>query len=259
MFYLRVFLFSTKLFFNSTRMITPDIPSTVSFANDQSVPNHFKAFTNFMNIQSKVHADKPFARYYSNTGFKTLSYSQIDCVATNLACKWAKDAQNTRIVSFINDHSVNYLIVMLAMMKLRVTMMALSPRNSEAATVDLLEKTQSKLLVANVKYETIAKSVALQVPDVKVIILESLDLDTLIKEPLNPDHETLLNTDFSDNDIEKNALIIHSSGSTAFPKPIYLSNRYLFNMVNSFHININYKEGLNKIDENDAFLSCAPL
>lgn len=233
--------------------------STVSFTSGQSVPHHFKAFTNFIDNQCRTHADKPFANYYSNDDYKTLSYAQVNLLAINLACKWAKDAQNTEVVSFISDHSVNYLIVMLAMMKLRVTMMAVSPRNSEAADVSLLEKTRSKLLVANVKYESIAKSVAAQVPGVKVILLEPLDINALIKEPLNPDHEKLLNTDFSDTDIESSALIIHSSGSTAFPKPIYLSNRYLFNLLNLFHININPEKGLASIDETDAFLSCAPL
>ncbi|KAG2211209.1 hypothetical protein INT47_006328 [Mucor saturninus] len=236
-----------------------ELDPSVSFSNGLSVPNHFKAFTNFMNVQSKIHADKPFASYYHNESFKDLSYSQVNCMATNLACKWAKDAQNTEVLSFISDHGVNYLIVMLAMMKLRVTMMAISPRNSEAANVSLLEKTKSKLLIANVKYENIAKSVSAQVPGVKLIVLEPLDINALSEEPLNPDHQKLLNTTFSDSDIEKSALIIHSSGSTAFPKPIYLSNRYLFNMINLTHFNINDKEGLDNLDDTDCFLSCGPL
>lgn len=233
--------------------------SSISFSNGAFVSNHYKAFTNYMNTQSKIHADKTFANYYYNGNFKDLSYSQIDLVATNLACKWAKDAENTEVISFISDHSVNYLIVMLAMMKLRVTMMAISPRNSEAASVNLLEKTNSKLMVVNVKYENIAKSVAAQVPGVKLIVLEPLDIDALLEEPLNPNHQKLLNTSFSDSDKEKSALIIHSSGSTAFPKPIYLSNRYLFNLINLTHININDKNGLENLNDTDCFLSCGPL
>lgn len=239
-----------------------NIPSEVSFANGQSVPEYFKAFTNYMNSQCQIHAHRPFARYHTKNGFNTLTYAHVDRLATNLACKWAKDAKNTEVISFISDHTINYLIVMLVMQKLRITMMALSPRNSEVANVNLLGKTKSKLLVANVKYEDIAKASSAQIPSVKVIIVEPLDIETLVQEPLDPNHTTLLDYQFSDEDISKDALIIHSSGSTAFPKPIYLSNRYLFNMINCFHIkqfNVNEKEGLDNIDENDSFFSCAPL
>jgi acyl-CoA synthetase (AMP-forming)/AMP-acid ligase II len=240
-------------------MPTASVPSTVSLASGPSVVDYYKAFINYINNQCKIHADKVFARYYSQGGFKSLTYAQVDLLATNLACKWANDAKISKVVSFIADHTVTYLIIMLAMLKMRVTMMAISPRNSEAADANLLEKTQSKLLVAHVKYENVARAAAAQVSGVKVLILNPLDIDELLKEPLNPDYENLLDLDFSDEDRAKDALIIHSSGSTSFPKPIYLSNRYLFNMISYFHITLNGEDDEKHIDENDAFLSCAPL
>jgi acyl-CoA synthetase (AMP-forming)/AMP-acid ligase II len=184
-------------------------PSSVSFSRGDSTATYFKAFTNFMTAQTKLHADKPFARYLSNGEYKSLSYADVDRIATNLACSWAKDAQSTEVVSFISDHTINYLIVMLALLKLRVTLMALSPRNSEAADIDLLEKTQSKLLLSNVKYEEVAKGASSKVNGVKLILLEPLNIEALAKEPLNPDHSKILDTNFSDADISKSALIIH--------------------------------------------------
>lgn len=162
-----------------------------------------------MNQQTKMHSNKVFARYYSKGEYKTLTYADVDRLAINLACKWAKDAQGTEVVSFISDHSINYMIVMLAVMKLRITMLAISPRNSEAADVNLLEKTQSKLLIANVRYESIAKAAVSQVSGVKLIVIPPLDIEALVKEPLNPNYQQILNFDFSDEDILKPALIIH--------------------------------------------------
>lgn len=209
-----------------------------------------------MDCQTIIHGDKPFVRYYADGGFNTLTYSQVDRIATNLACKWADKVKGTDVVSYIGDHGVDYLILMLAVMKLRITLLAISPRNSEAAVINLLEKTHSKVLITSEKYETLAKSSAAHVSGVQVILGDSLEIATLVQEPLNPDHAHLLNKEFSDEDITKSALIIHSSGSTAFPKPIYLSNRYLFNMINAFH---HVLDDDNRINENDTFLSCTPL
>ncbi|KAK4510075.1 uncharacterized protein ATC70_006244 [Mucor velutinosus] len=234
-------------------------PTNVSFALGQSVPQHFKAFTNYMNQQAKMHADKVFARYYSNGEYKAMTYADIDRLAINLACKWSKDAKDIEVVSFISDHSLNYMIVMLAIMKLRITMLAISPRNSEAADVNLLEKTQSKLLIANVKYESIAKAAVSQVPGVKLIVIPPLDIEALLKEPINPSYQQILDLEFSDEDILKPALIIHSSGSTAFPKPIYLSNRYLFNVMSCFEILVNSKDHLESLTEKDVALPSVPL
>lgn len=174
-----------------------------------------------------------------------------------MACKWPPAAQNTKVVSFLSDHTVRHLIVTLAMLKLRVTMMTISPRNSEATAANLLEKTQCKLLVVHDKYEVIARAAAAQCFDVKVVILEGFDIEAMLKEPRDPDRDTLLNLNFSDEDMAKDALIIHSSGTTAFPKPICLSNRYLFNLLNWLHITLNTEDSY--MDGNDCFLSCAPL
>ncbi|CEP11935.1 hypothetical protein [Parasitella parasitica] len=240
-------------------MSTLNAPAHVNFALGQSVAHHFKAFTNYMNKQTEMHANKAFARYDSNGVFKTLTYADIDRLATNLACKWASDAQGTEVVSFISDHSINYMIVLLAVMKLRITLLAISPRNSEAADVNLLEKTQSKLLIANAKYESTAKEVVSQVSGVKLIVIPPLDIEAMIKEPLNPDYKQILNLEFSDEDILKPALIIHSSGSTAFPKPIYLSNRYLFNVMNNFELLVNANDKMESLTDKDVFLPAVPL
>ncbi|KAI7906054.1 uncharacterized protein BX663DRAFT_428813 [Cokeromyces recurvatus] len=239
--------------------MSANIQSDVSFLDGYTVTDHFKAFINYLNAQSKVHDDKVFARYYSDGRYKTLTYAQIDHLSTNLACKWVKNAVNANVISLICDHSVTYLIIMIAIMKLRVTMMAVSTRNSEAAITNLLEKTNSKLFIADEKYSAIASAAASNVPNVKIITITFLDIDTLLKEPLNPDYKQLLDMSFSDDDKEKSALIIHSSGSTSFPKPIYLSNRYLLNMLRCYHLIVNAKEGLEKITDKDVMLTCAPL
>lgn len=239
-------------------MVSPNIPSTISFSNGQSVSNYYKSFTNFMNIQSQIYSHLPFAIYDSNKGFKSLSYSTVDRLATNLACKWHKYINQAEVVSFVSDHNVDYLIVVLAVMKLRVTLMLISPRNSKNAAISLLEKTKSKLLITSTKYEPMAKFIAETIPDTKVITVDFMDIQTMIKEPLNPDHKICLNTEFTEEDIRKSVLILHSSGSTSFPKPLYFSNQYVFNLINYYKLDVVTK-GLGDFGETDSCLSCVPL
>jgi long-subunit acyl-CoA synthetase (AMP-forming) len=189
--------------------MTIEIPATINLANGQSIPNYFKAFVNYMNTLCKIHADKPLAHYFINSSFESLKYCQADRIATNLACKWDKDTKITEVVSYLGDHNIDYLITMMALLKLRVTMMAISPRNSEAAAINLLEKTQSKLLIANTKYESLARAAAAKISGVQVLVVDNLDIPNLVKEPLSPAHESLLDYTFSEEDLTKSALIIH--------------------------------------------------
>jgi hypothetical protein len=52
---------------------------------------------------------------------------------------------------------------------------------------------------------------------------------------------------------------LFSSGSTAFPKPIYLSNRYLLRMTRAFPLMNSSSEGAESFNENDSILTCVPL
>lgn len=185
------------------------MPSVVEFSSEQSANNHCKAFINLFRIKCKLNSDRIFARYYSNNAYKTLTYAECDRITTNLACKWAAKGKGVECISLIGDHSVDYLIVMLALLKLRSTLLAVSPRNSEPAIINLLEKTNSKLFLATAKHESIAQSAAAKVGGVEVIIIEPLNIEELLLEPLVPEHDKLLDLEFTDADLEKAALIIH--------------------------------------------------
>lgn len=184
-------------------------PERVSFTNGQYVSDHFKSFTNYVSQQSQLYADTIFARYYFNESFKTVTYSEVERIATNLACKWPQDVKDTKVVAYLSDHNADGLIVMLALMKLQVIMLAVSSRNSHAADVNLLKETKSKLLIASAKYQTIAEAIAIDVPGVNVILLDSFDIETLKKEQLHDRHQDILNYNFNDSDITHDALIIH--------------------------------------------------
>ncbi|KAI8355141.1 hypothetical protein BD560DRAFT_484452 [Blakeslea trispora] len=232
----------------------------IDFASGQALSNHFKAFTHLLTHQSNVYSDHVFVRYMSKDRvFKTLTYAQVDRLATNLACQWQHYAAATEVIAYISEHNISYLIVMVALLKLRRTMMAISPRNSEAAITNLMQKTQAKVIIADAKYGSISENAIHELEGVELIIVKPLDIELLLQEPLHTSHNQFIDTTFSDADIHKDALIIHSSGTTSFPKPIYLSNQYLFHLMTPLHLTLPFAKGLEPLSSTDVMLSCGPL
>lgn len=176
---------------------------------DQSSVNYYKSFVNFVSIQSKLHADRVFARYPFNNTFKTLTYSEVDRITTNLACEWSEKGKGVDVISYISDNGVDYLLTMIALMKLRSVLLAVSPRNSEAAIVNLLEKTGSKILFTSPKYEAIAKASVANLNGVSIEVLQPFDINALLNQPLNVQHKEIINAEFDDTHLDSPALIIH--------------------------------------------------
>lgn len=184
-------------------------PPTVSFKDIDTPPNYFKSIINFVNVQTQLYPNNPFIRYMSNDRSKSLTYAEADRITTNLACSWFSDVQNTDPVAFIGDLNAPYLLTMLAFMKLRITLLCISPRNSITANVNLLEKTKCRLLFSESRFQAIAQGTVEKMDGTKAIVLAPMDIDTLRNEPLNPDYKRILNLKFTHEDIDKSVLILH--------------------------------------------------
>ncbi|ORZ00285.1 hypothetical protein BCR43DRAFT_540226 [Syncephalastrum racemosum] len=236
---------------------------TVSNAIEQLVfqySEHY-ALINVLEKQFARFSDNVFAWYTPPSGddYKSLTYGQIDHLATNVACQWAKDVKGVDTVGFIADHSINYLIAMLAFMKLRVTFMALSPRNSLAANVNLIQKTGSNFIASTAKYEDMIRSVAAECGNCHIHVIPTFDIDAILSEPRNPQADNILDSKYGPEDIEKIAMVIHSSGSTSFPKPIRLSNRFWFCAIQSVNMQVKTDSPELGPEPTDVILSCLPL
>ncbi|KAI9243384.1 hypothetical protein BY458DRAFT_569237, partial [Sporodiniella umbellata] len=197
-----------------------------------STIRHYKSFVNLWKDKSKTFADRVFLRYPSNGLFKTLTYSQVDHITTNLACQWSEKCQNTKVISYLGEHKVDYLLIFIALLKLRSVLFNLSPRNPAGTVAYLLKKTESSVLFSSKKLEPLAREAADHLGNVSVNVIEPLDIEALVNEPLNKDYKKTLDFKFSDEDIKKPVLILHSSGSTSMPKLVIYSQE---NFLTSLH------------------------
>ncbi|KAI9485212.1 MAG: hypothetical protein EXX96DRAFT_598211 [Benjaminiella poitrasii] len=176
---------------------------------------------NVFEKQAQKYADQVYVRYYGRIdggkhGYKNLTYAEVDRVATNLACQWKNLTKGYKTIAFIADQSVQYFLCVLACLKLRLTFLALSPRNSEAAVANLLTKTDCHFLFTTNKYASLAKSACAQVENTTCEVLPSFDLCGRLKQPLNPMASKILDKNFSEKDIEEIVAIIHSYHMSGF-------------------------------------------
>lgn len=191
-------------------------------------PSHYHAFINLFRhlvTQYETHA----CIYYQgnrSTSFHCLTFGQVDHISTNLACHWAPflpanggGHNNHMPVGFLADHSVDYFICFLAILKLRIPFLALSPRNSNVAIAHLLEKSKARFLLSSKKYDLKATDACdlvnkQQCNDGNTLIIShqlfsTLDLEELLEDPLHRDASSIVNTRFTQEDEDMPVLYTH--------------------------------------------------
>jgi acyl-CoA synthetase (AMP-forming)/AMP-acid ligase II len=164
----------------------------------------------------------------------SLTYHEVDIITTNLARRLQNEYDlQGQAVAYLADHSIQYGLFLIALVKLECRIMLLSPKNSKAAIVDLMERTDTKFLLHNRRFEKEANAVIDQIDGAASFIAFDVDIEKF-KELDNEAQSIPFMDDSSENQTEKIAFIIHSSGTTGFPKPIYLSNRYMVHLLNRY-------------------------
>lgn len=167
---------------------------------------------------------------YPSTGIEYVNYTarQLDIFAFRAAQHYAqKIPQRTassdpeRVVALLGSSTFDYFITTLALSKLGHTVLFLSTRLSMAGYKSLLETTGASHLVIEDGFKDVARTLSenitgLQTHDIADKIMYSGDpleqarIDTRLDRQMNPTEE-----------VNKVAWIIHSSGLTGPPKPIY--------------------------------------
>ena len=171
--------------------------------------------------------------------FKSLTYGQVNRIANHYAYEWKSDLQGQHCVGFLADEPVFSLLGMLAIFKLRKTVFNISTRNSEKAIIHMLAQTSTKCLITSKKYISVAQACAAKIPNLTIKIL-----DTVIPSQLSPESRSNSVIGPCCDKHDDVVLITHSSGSTAFPKIIHVTNKCLL-----FYITETLKEHLINIDE----------
>ncbi|OJT05247.1 hypothetical protein TRAPUB_3954 [Trametes pubescens] len=127
--------------------------------------------------------------------------------------------------------ALSYIFIEMAIMSLGYTAFPLSPRNLPVVTAHLLEKTGVSQLYASedAAMQGSAKAAAklLEEKGLHVDLLPMIKPEEWVSLPAGVEPFSL--ADIADTDV---TVILHSSGTTAFPKPIPITRRGLINLSN---------------------------
>ncbi|KAI8377316.1 hypothetical protein BD560DRAFT_488260 [Blakeslea trispora] len=203
---------------------------------------YFKSltFSNFITTKLKEFKDNIFIRSRSEDGqTKLMTYGQVDNFTSKLACclyndikaKYGIQLGKDVTVAIFNTHCVSSFLLIVALIKIKCKMLMISPRNSPEAVKSLIEKTKCCLCFAGPLFVDSVSSVpAALFPCSRYYELLNQpdgmsEKEIAFMEKFNSHQQEEL------NDI---VAIIHSSGTTAFPKAIQLSNRYMLFLAQAF-------------------------
>lgn len=165
---------------------------------------------------------------YPRTGTEYVDYPlrQLDIYAFRVAKDTgaripprASSSETPAVIALLGPSDLNYLVTLLALTKLGHSILFLSTRISLEAYASLLEKTQSKHIFIHESFKDTAAELKERLPDLDI---SEIPTQASYDYPIVEDVDTNLTPNL---DLEKESkyisFIIHSSGSTGLPKPIF--------------------------------------
>lgn len=217
----------------STSQMSLPAPQGVSSPTFKAPPlDGSLTFPELLDYNAIHSAKHPLFRYddLDNGGFHTISWEEGAAAVHTAGYYFKKHIHGEAPVTvgiLANTNSITYFAVITGLMRLGFTPFPISPRNSAAAVTHLLKSTNCRHLVVgqDVSLQKVADTVCHQFweadVDNKITTIPMPCFSDLFStkpgsyEPLPP-----VRPDWS-----QTALIMHSSGTTRFPSPIYTTHK----------------------------------
>ncbi|EKG10532.1 AMP-dependent synthetase/ligase [Macrophomina phaseolina MS6] len=205
-----------------------------SDSEPETIPPEPRTVDELMRSRSRTDPDLPLISYPSS-GIEYVDYTprQLDVFAYRVAQKYNESIpqrtssnEKPAVIGLLGPSNLEYLVTMLALTKLGHTVMFMSTRISQEAHASLLNATGSRHMVIDKSFaDMVAALKRDNIPDLAVIpiagaesynqpVTAADDVDTRMDQHLDPEIEQA-----------HVAWIIHSSGSTGLPKPIFQTQR----------------------------------
>jgi acyl-CoA synthetase (AMP-forming)/AMP-acid ligase II len=185
--------------------------------------------------QSQSHPNEPILAYPNEHGeYVEYTYRQLDIFAFRVAQKYAgiipqrqSSSEKERVVGLLGASNLDYFITVLALSKLGFTVLFLSTRISNIAYQSLLEGTSSCHLLVDSSFTEIAKDLQVKIPS---LVVGEIAPSSVFQSALANERNTRLDKNLNPEvEATKISWIIHSSGSTGLPKPIYQTHQAALN------------------------------
>lgn len=173
----------------------------------------YGSFINYFYKLSKKFSKNPCAYYQDLNSdgsivVRTLTFEQVDRISSNLACTLYPSLNGNSVLSLMENHSVYYYILTLAIYKLQIPLLLLSTRNSPKSACELVKEAGAQTLIYGRSYQHIRDKLIKEV-DIKYLEVPDINISEMIMLPLNPYSNQILEINFTSADLLKTILIVH--------------------------------------------------
>ncbi|KAI0239334.1 hypothetical protein L0F63_003969 [Massospora cicadina] len=191
--------------------------------------NQFITFLQGVTIEV---GDKVALRHPIDGKFNDLTYHQmwdtVDTIAHQLGMRLHAFSGSAEVtVGYVANSHVTYILNLLALLKLGVTPVLLSPRSSAEDQIQLLQASNARAILFDEENRHVAQLAKTQIPNLIQIDLIYIGVDLEVKQPRLG---TLGGS-------ERVIMMLHSSGTTNLPKLIKMSNRYALSIIRRLRLN----------------------
>ncbi|KXN66859.1 acetyl-CoA synthetase-like protein, partial [Conidiobolus coronatus NRRL 28638] len=161
---------------------------------------------------------------YINLSFE--EFYNIGCNSAKYFYSQLSDIKlsNGRNVGLLSYSDSNYLFNIIGLMNVNAIPLLISPRNSIEAIIHLLKESNSHALIYQEYFNDVVDKIKTEIPNIKFIRRWSAEYpSSLAAEKYN----VLLPLKSQTEELDATGYILHSSGSTSYPKLIPKSNKIL--------------------------------
>ncbi|KAL4973660.1 hypothetical protein BDW66DRAFT_153612 [Aspergillus desertorum] len=138
-------------------------------------------------------------------------------------------------VALLMESDIGLLIYEMALIALGVPVLLLSARLSASAIHSLLQRTSAAAIIVSGRLEAAAREAAQALP---ATIHSPLPFEAFLSVGTDEDSGSICHPYHYIDESDRDVLILHSSGTTGLPKPIYVSHRHLLSFVNCHRLDL---------------------
>ncbi|MCJ1439790.1 MAG: hypothetical protein MMC23_000271 [Stictis urceolatum] len=158
-------------------------------------------------------------------GFRNITFKRLSETSNQMA-RWLERRFGTSDtkdpIAYIGTNDTRYIVTMLAVQKTGHSILLPSPRNTAEAQQHVLKATSCTKLVYSSKLKLHVQEV--EGGDIELVTHQMPELSEVLSQTTDKEPYDL--GKLSDNPFDT-AIVLHTSGSTGMPKPIYIKNGYM--------------------------------
>jgi acyl-coenzyme A synthetase/AMP-(fatty) acid ligase len=204
---------------------TVEFPESPSEDIESKVPSTINELISLRAQQ--IGNDQPIVAYpHEGTDYADYSPKDLDQLVENAAVHYSSiipqrvnSDDPVQVVGILGNSDLDYLVTFLAVSRLGHSALLLSTRITDEAYESLLSGTKATALLYQDIFASNANTISEKLPSVKTGLIFAASSSPSTTASLKP---ALLDSSREANNI---CFIIHSSGSTGLPKPIYQTHR----------------------------------